>query len=293
MPEDPIVIRRRPLLARRLGESGQEGTPVRPPPALTPTLGVGSDLRSSTPLLAPDGSASSAAQELTPEVELTLLGGFELTVGGEAVDLPVASQRVVAFLALRERQTLRVFVAGYLWTHTTDKRSGASLRSALWRVRRDAGELILATPSHLRLSPRVGVDLRRTLAQVYRLLGPPELCTEADLRLEPLSQDLLPDWYEEWVVLEYERVRQLRVHALEVAAERLASLERYGEALQAYLTVIHSEPLRESAHRALMKLYLVQGNRGQALRVYNAFRRLIDREMGSKPSPAMEALLKT
>jgi DNA-binding SARP family transcriptional activator len=257
-----------------------------------PTRRVGPGLPSG-PRLATGRSAPSSEHDQESKIELTLLGGFGLAVDGEPVDLPVSSQRVLTFLALRERPALRAFVAGHLWSHTTDKRSAASLRSALWRIRRIAGELILATPSHLRLSPRVGVDLRRTLAQANRLLGPPEACTVDDLRLEPLSEDLLPDWYEEWVILEYERVRQLRLYALEVAAERLASLERYGEALQACLTVIRSEPLSERAHRALVKLHLMQGNRGQAVRQYNAFRQLIDRELGTQPSPAMEALLRS
>src|SRR3712207_7767400 len=61
--------------------------------------------------------------------------------------------------------------------------------------------------------------------------------------------EILPDWYDDWLLMEREVHRQLRLHALESLAARLAQDARYGEAVDAALSAIAGEPLRESAHR--------------------------------------------
>jgi hypothetical protein len=55
------------------------------------------------------------------------------------------------------------------------------------------------------------------------------------------SADLLPDWYDDWVPIEAEDWRQLRLHALEVLAGRLMAADRWGEAACAAA----AEPLKE------------------------------------------------
>ena len=62
------------------------------------------------------------------------------------------------------------------------------------------------------------------------------------------SDDVLPDWYDDWIDTERERF-QIRLHALERLCERLTVERRFGEALQAGLAALRTEPLRESAHR--------------------------------------------
>jgi hypothetical protein len=62
-----------------------------------------------------------------------------------------------------------------------------------------------------------------------------------------LSADLLPDWYDDWVLLEAEDWRQLRLHALEALAGRLIALGCWGEAANAAGAAVRAEPLRESA----------------------------------------------
>jgi DNA-binding SARP family transcriptional activator len=70
------------------------------------------------------------------------------------------------------------------------------------------------------------------------------------------------------VVFERERFHQLRIHALESLCDQLAASRRYVQAEQAGLAAISGEPLRESAHRALIRVYLREGNRGEAIRQY-------------------------
>ena len=103
--------------------------------------------------------------------------------------------------------------------------------------------------------------------------------------------ELLPGWYDEWVLLERERLCQLRMHALEAWAGKLAAAGRYGEAIQAACAAVGVEPLRESAHRALVRVHLAEGNVAEAVRAYESFRALLAAELGVEPTAQMDALV--
>ena len=222
-------------------------------------------------------------------MRLGLLGAFDLCIGGDGVPLPMNGQRVLAFLALRGRSLARSFVAGSLWLDSTDDRAGGNLRSALWRLNRE-GKLVETRGERIGLAAHVEVDLSSAVAQAHSLLDPGcdncptlhELC---------LLDDLLPDWYDDWIALERERFRQLRMHALERLGDLLIAAKRFGEAIETGLAVARAEPLRESAHRMLIRAHLAEGNHSEALAEYDRFRRLLRAELGIEPSPEMGALV--
>ena len=220
---------------------------------------------------------------------LTLLGAFDLSVGGESITLPMNGQRVLVFLALHGRSLLRPFVAGSLWLDSPEDRAAGSLRSALWRLNR-RHRFIETNGERLHLAADVAVDVDAASAQAHRLLDPTESGCPSPQGLL-LSRDLLPDWYDDWVAVERERFRQLRVHALERLCDRLVEANRFGEAIEAGLAAMKSEPLRESAHRALVRAHLAEGNRNEALTQYRRFRALLNDELGLEPSPEMEELV--
>jgi DNA-binding SARP family transcriptional activator len=126
-----------------------------------------------------------------------------------------------------------VDVAAMLWPDLTEERSGANLRSVLWRLRYEGRLLIEATSSRLRLAPTVQVNYRMATARARELLDPSSLHNVEQLDESAFAGDLLPDWYDEWVIYERERFRQLRLHALESAAERLVAAGRHAQAIQA------------------------------------------------------------
>jgi DNA-binding SARP family transcriptional activator len=99
------------------------------------------------------------------------------------------------------------------------------------------------------------------------------------------------DWYDDWVILARERFRQARLHALEALCLSLASSGRYAEAAEAGLAAVAGEPLRESAHRALIQAHLAQGNPGEAIRQYRLCRRLLHEQLGLEPSPQLDELV--
>lgn len=233
------------------------------------------------------------ARTMQPEApaSLSLLNAFELRCDGEPVALPLSAQRLLAFVALHERPLLRVYVAGMLWIDASEERAGASLRSSLWRLNRPGHRLVEATTTHLRLASGVDVDLRRALGLARRLLDGTAADDDVDAAEAALGGELLPDWYDDWLVFERERFRQVSLHALEALAELLVGSGRAPRALEAALAAVRAEPLRESAHRALIRVHLAEGNRGEALRQYELCRRLLRDRLGVEPSPQLDELL--
>lgn len=224
-----------------------------------------------------------------PCARLRLLDGFEFEQDGSCVELPLGTQRLVAFLAFHERPLLRTYVAGCLWLDSSSERSYANLRTALWRLRRPAAGLIQCRGQHLLLDPQVAIDLR----QVVRLARSPvdDGGDPSDTTQVLLTGDLLPDWYDDWVVIERERLRQLRLHALELHCLRLARCGRFCEAVDVGMAAVSAEPLRESAHRVLIIAHLAEGNTIEAARQYVRFRDLAWEALGVEPSRALTAQL--
>jgi DNA-binding SARP family transcriptional activator len=222
---------------------------------------------------------------------LWLLRGFQLMCGRNRAALPMGSQRVVAFLALNKRRLRRSYVAGSLWTNTTDEKAHANLRSALWRLRRAGFPVVEAGADNLQLSPSVSVDLDDTVATAHRLAADPNGYVPETIAFDEFSGDLLPDWYDDWVVMDRERFRQLRLHALESLCEKLTIMGRHAEAVQAGLIAVAAEPLRESAHRRLMHAYHSEGNQAEVVRQYHLYRRLIQEQLGVVPSIRMRELV--
>jgi DNA-binding SARP family transcriptional activator len=222
--------------------------------------------------------------------QLSLLGGFELRCAGEAVAVSRSGQRLLALLALHGRPLERLYVAGQLWLDAPEERAGASLRSALWRLPQAGGaDVVESSVTHLRLARDVDVDLHDVSARVERLDQSSDGID--DLAPSALTRDLLPDWYEDWLLLERERFRQLRLHALEALCGRLTEAGRFGAAVQAGLAAVAGEPLRESAHRRLIQIHLAEGNPGEALRQYHLYRRLLTDELAIEPSAAIRRLV--
>jgi DNA-binding SARP family transcriptional activator len=198
----------------------------------------------------------------------------------------------VAYVALHRGPATRSHVAGMLWLDAPESRAMASLRSALWRLRRPGLQIIQARGEQLSLVPGIQVDVLElsTVARGWRD------GVTAHSHLDPLdrlamSGDLLSDWYDDWVLVERERFRQLRLQVLERLAMDLAAEGQFGRAVETALAAVSSEPLRESAHRALISIHLDQGNRVEAIRQYCIYANLLREELNLEPSGQMRELI--
>lgn len=235
-------------------------------------------------------SAGEVAAREPLAVRIRLLGGFELVAGRRRHEVPLHVQRLLAFLALRDQPLRREYVSGLLWLDATQEHAFASLRTALWRVRRLPVRVVQATSTHLVLAPSVVVDARELAASAERCLHGRAPPAAADVERLVEGGELLPDWYDEWVVREREELGQLRLLALEAACEALLDAGRGRAAATAALAAVAADPLRESARRLLIATYLRAGNRAEAARQLADFRRRLRDELGLAPSFRMSEL---
>ncbi len=232
--------------------------------------------------------------DVVPAFRVTLLDGFALRAGCHrpaTEDLPHGVQRLLALLSLSGRPA-RSAVAGQLWPDVPEEQAHASLRSVLWRLRRTVPGVVEASGGALSLAAGVVVDARELVSWAQRVHDPRVGTQRTTLPDAALRGDLLPGWYDEWVLLERERLRQARLHALEAVAGRLAAEGRHGEALDAAHLAVRAEPLRESAHRTLVEVHLAEGNVAEAIRAYEVFRAVLRDELGVCPTERMTRLVR-
>ena len=221
---------------------------------------------------------------------LSLLKGFQLVSDQRPVVLPFSAQRLIAFLGLQERPVQRDNIASTLWSDSSEDHAAANLRSALWRLRRPGVDLVDVDGRRIQLSRNVTVDVREISAFARRVINPSQDCDLSEIDAIALEGDVLPDWYEDWVMLERERFRQMRLHALEAVCERYTRAGRHAQAVEAGLAAVRGEPLRESANRCLITALLAEGNRLEARRYYQRFKELVRSELGIALSAQMTSL---
>jgi DNA-binding SARP family transcriptional activator len=225
-------------------------------------------------------------------MRLQLLEDFVLRDAAELVTLPVGMQRVLAFLALRG-PSHRCVVAGTLWPEVGEPHALASLRTSIWRLNRMVPGAIAVDGARLGTPTGMSVDIREQEFFATQLLRNQAL--DPDLVAAQLDslwpRDLLPGWYDDWVVFERERLGQLRLHALEQAAVLMTRTHRLQIALQLALEAVRGEPLRETSNAALIQVYLAEGNIADAVHHYDVFSQLLLRELGFEPSAALRDLV--
>ncbi len=219
--------------------------------------------------------------------QLQLLNGWELRSLGEPLHAPVRMQRLVAFLALQGSRP-RGLVAAELWPDSNEAHARSNLRTTVVHVHRVAPGLLMPERDPLALSAHVGVDV----AALRVALSEPSDVSGSDLTRALLDTgELLPGWYDDWVLSDRERLRQRRINLLDRLSGQLLDEGNLPLASAAALTCVALEPLRESPHRTLVRIHLTQGDRVEAFRVYQGFRRRSIAEFGLAPDTAFQHLM--
>ena len=227
----------------------------------------------------------------TTSPTVRVLGGLSLVSGGRRLPVPPGSRRLLAYLALHPGGVDRRSAAGILWPTVSEGRAAGNLRSALWRLQRGSRPLVDAEPTALRLAPDVRVDVRHLEQWAHRVLtGEPE---PADLTVDPApiaELELLPGWYDDWVLAVRSRLQLRLLHALEALSRLLREAGRPDAAVEAMHVAVRAEPLRESGQRALIEAHQAAGDWVAARRQYDAFRSILRREIGVEPSAELRAV---
>ena len=230
--------------------------------------------------------------EQAPGGTLHLFDGPFFRHCGKRFDAPEGSKRLLVLVGLRKGRLERRCVAGALWPFGDDERAAGNLRSALWRLNKVGIDIIEADKHCLSLRRGVAIDVALVNSWASRLIGGNP--TPRDLNMVPESidrLDLLPGWYDDWISLERESVRQRVLHGLEALVGQLIARGRYAEAVTASMMAVSADPLRETAHRSLIQAHLAEGNWCEAYKTYQRYRRLLWDELQIHPSQSLRGLL--
>jgi DNA-binding SARP family transcriptional activator len=147
---------------------------------------------------------------------------------------------------------------------------------------------VVTTATRVRLHPEVWVDARDGVCELQA--SPPDAILSDDTMIT-MRGELLPDWYDEWLLGERERLWQLRLHALEDAARQLIANGAYARAIDAGLRAIATEPLRESAHELVITAHIAEGNTYEACRQFERLVTVLHDEIGVEPSARLRDVL--
>lgn len=244
-------------------------------------------------------------------VRFWLFGGFRAASRAGELSRPGShkAQELLALLLLsREDAMARDVAAEHLWPATDPATSRKAMRQALWHAHQtfDTSDhvderLVVSDDEHLRINGqrRIWVDVDAYRRAVTRSEGVAanrlddadlaSLADAADLYRRPL----LDGWYEDWCLIERERLADLHLTVLDklsVAHELRGEHELAAKWARELL--VH-EPAHERTHRRLMRLYYLTDERSRALRQYARCRAVLEDELGVKPAARTESLAET
>jgi len=142
--------------------------------------------------------------------------------------------------------------------------------------------LVSSVGETLSLSRNVSVDVSDM--QEWGWLLVQEESNRSDLLLdrnfELFFEELLPGWYDDWVIEERERLCQLQSCFADALVDLLIRNDRSSEALDTALKLVRSDPYREHSHVALIATYLSLGARSAALAHANRYKGFVRSEFG-------------
>jgi len=236
-------------------------------------------------------------------LEIEMLGGFEARL---APDAPLKlgqrkAQAILAYLALAPEMTApRTRLAGLLWGERGEEQARSSLRQALAALRRGLREGAAAEAPDILLAGRETVALAGDQVEIdavrFQRLASSEDVADLQVSAEIYRGELLDGFdvpeqpFQEWLAGERARLGETAMETLQTLAEKLRDAGKFDGALAAARRAAQLDPLREAAHRTLMRLFDAGGQADLALRQYELCREILARELDVHPDGETESL---
>jgi DNA-binding SARP family transcriptional activator len=228
----------------------------------------------------------------------TLFETFRLYApNGDLIELGSPTTRsLLAYLLLnRQRPSDRRRLAFLFWPNASESAARRNLRQYIHHIRialekvDPQGAILLATGSTLQFNPQtpLWVDV-----EAFRHGTRPEASpAEIQASISLYAGDLLEDIYDEWCTAERDHLRDLYIQTLDRHSQALQAAGQVEEALKYAALWAEAEPYDENAHRRLMQLFALKGDRPRAIQVYQGFARKLEEELGAEPLKETQALL--
>lgn len=241
-------------------------------------------------------------------LEIRVFGTLSLERDGQPLDR-FPSKRVrdlLGFLVLnRDRVHSREQLAGLFWGELDDRRARHCLNTALWRLHRVLAPRGLQHAPYLRVDAQtIGFnpdsDVRLDIAEFEQYchwadqVGPAMAERQAQLHRQALHLyrgPLMTDCYEDWCLIERERVQNLYLRSLGRLLGFHSERRQFETAIEYGRRILALDPLREEVHRDLIDLHLLAGQPAAALQQYRTCEQILQRELGIAPMEETQARL--
>jgi DNA-binding SARP family transcriptional activator len=179
------------------------------------------------------------------------------------------------------------------------------LNTTLWRINRvlERAGGCATQRGYLRVTPQhIGFNTASdTWLDVAEFESRCELAEQAETPVQRAAlysqaisfyrADLLVDCYEDWCVVERERLQGLYLRALARLMAHNSAMSEYDLAIDCARRILGCDPLREEVHRDLMRLHLTAGQPAAAMRQYRLCEELLRQELAVEPAPETRSLL--
>ena len=255
-------------------------------------------------------------------LEIQLLGQFSVRRDDQLIEIGSRpAQSLLAYLVLNPNVAhRRERLAGLLWPDSSDANARRNLRQTLWQIRRalnlaasgstgledahPAGEHIDSTKSDASASDAATLIAADDLTIMFNRpadfsLDTALIAQELDARasaddligmLNAYGGELLPGFYDDWVVLERERAYMQFERKMSALLDRLIEARRWDEVLHWGERWIVLGGTPEPAYRALMIAYAALGDAAKGAETYRRCAEALQRELGVEPSQQTQAL---
>jgi DNA-binding SARP family transcriptional activator len=237
-----------------------------------------------------------------PCLQVRFFGHFEILCKGEPVDLWRKGKALAIFkylLAHRDRRVSRDHLMEWLWPESTPERARSSLNVAICTLRRllrecSAGlqDCILLEQGYYRLCRTVRVesdveefDLRYERGHRVEKTDRVEGVAEYEKAVELYRGEyLLEHLYEDWTIVERERLSNAYMDMLERLAVYYRETEQLRESIRTCYRILQKDRVHENCHLLLAEAYALLGSYGRASHQYRMFEGLLKSTHGTEPS---------
>jgi len=236
-----------------------------------------------------------------PRFDAQVLGGFGLSKEGEDVKA-LHAERLLLFLSYLfvhfDSTSSRKQISFLFWADSTEEQARTNLRNILHHLRKALPELesILEVDAQfIRVHPNANLSL--DIRSFKSLLASAKMSKTDAERIGYLQEaisyyrgELLPGFYDDWILAAREECHQAYVNALFGLSRLYEDARQYAEAIQAVNRLLRVDALNESAYLQLMRLHALNDDRAGALQVYHTCSTVLMRELGVEPSVEIRRL---
>ncbi len=240
---------------------------------------------------------------MAADLQIRLFGGIHLTQNGVPLTNFVSNKApaLLAYLAVARRPHQREALAALLWGELADADAKNNLRQALSNLRRLLDPYLLITRDTVALNPEsfISLDAAAFEQRLHASDGFPEETRAARLQeaVALYQGDFLAGFvvrdapeFEDWMLAQRSRFRELALHALHTLTQFHLLRGDSARAIDTAARLLGIDSWREEAHRQLMLAQARSGQRSAALAQYETCRRILEKELGVKPSAETTAL---